>query len=74
MGEDSMISLGGHGENRGLNLMGNKCNICTFSRIKNASCIYAYDDKRKTMYGARHIFCISMKAPGKSLGTTARPK
>jgi hypothetical protein len=26
------------------------------------------------MYGARHIFCISMKAPGKSLGTTARPK
>jgi hypothetical protein len=30
---DSMISLGGHGENRGSNLMGNKYNICTFSLI-----------------------------------------
>jgi hypothetical protein len=33
IGEDSMISFGGHGENRGSNLMGNKYNICTFSLI-----------------------------------------
>jgi hypothetical protein len=47
IGEDSMISLGGHGENRGSNLMGNKYNICSFSFItitKNAPCISAYDD------------------------------
>jgi hypothetical protein len=46
-GEDSMISLRGHGENRGSNLMGNKYNICTFSLItipKNDPCISAYDD------------------------------
>jgi hypothetical protein len=45
--EDSVISLGGHGENRGKNLMGNKYNIYTFSLItipKNAPCISAYDD------------------------------
>jgi hypothetical protein len=47
IGEDSMISLGGHGENRGSNLMGNKYNICIFSLIavpKIASCISAYDE------------------------------
>jgi hypothetical protein len=33
IGEDRMISLVGHGENRGSNLMGNKYNICTFSLI-----------------------------------------
>jgi hypothetical protein len=45
--EDSMISLGGYGKNRGSNLMENKYNICTFSLIaipKNARCISAYDD------------------------------
>jgi hypothetical protein len=47
IGEDSMISLGGHGENQGSNLMGNKYNVCTFSLItvpKNAPCISACDD------------------------------
>jgi hypothetical protein len=33
VGEDSMISFGGHWENRGPNLMGNKYIICTFSLI-----------------------------------------
>jgi hypothetical protein len=33
IGEDSMVSLRGHGENRGSNLMGNKYNIYTFSLI-----------------------------------------
>jgi hypothetical protein len=33
IGEYSMISLGGHGENRGSNLMINKYNICTFLLI-----------------------------------------
>jgi hypothetical protein len=31
IGEDSMISLGGRGENRGSNVMINKYNRCTFS-------------------------------------------
>jgi hypothetical protein len=47
IGEDSMISFGDHGENRGSNLMGNNYNICTFSLItipKNTPCISAYDD------------------------------
>jgi hypothetical protein len=47
IGEDSMISLGGHGVNRGSNLMVNKYNICTFSLMtppKNDPCISAYDD------------------------------
>jgi hypothetical protein len=46
IGEDSMISLGGHGKNRGSNLMGNKYNIRTFSLTipKNAPCISPYDD------------------------------
>jgi hypothetical protein len=47
IGEDSIISLGGHGENRGSNLMGNKYKKLTFSLItppKNAPCISAYDD------------------------------
>jgi hypothetical protein len=46
IGEDSTISLGGHGENRGSNLMGNKYNILTFSLVaipKSAPRISAYD-------------------------------
>jgi hypothetical protein len=47
IGEDSFISLGGHGENRGSNLMWNKYNIWTFSLIKipnDDSYISDYDD------------------------------
>jgi hypothetical protein len=47
IGEDSMFSLRGHGENRESNLMGNNYNICIFSLIaipKNAPCISAYTD------------------------------
>jgi hypothetical protein len=46
-GEDSMISLGGHAENRGSNLMGNKYNMSIFSLVtipKTAPCLSAYDD------------------------------
>jgi hypothetical protein len=53
-----MISLGGHGGNRGSNVW--EINImCTFSLIaipKNVTCISTYDEKCKTVYGARNIF------------------
>jgi hypothetical protein len=45
IGEDSMISLGGHGENQGSNLMRNKyMYIFTLTIPKNDPCISAYDD------------------------------
>jgi hypothetical protein len=47
IGEDSMVSLRGHGENLGSNKMGNKYNICAFSLIaipKDTPCTSAYDD------------------------------
>jgi hypothetical protein len=73
IGEDSMISLEGHGENRGSNLMGNKYNIFTFSLIaipKNAPCISTYDNYCKTVYSTPNIFYIFMVAPEKNLGTS----
>jgi hypothetical protein len=47
MGEDSMVSFGGHVEIRGSNLMKIEYNICTFSLVTipiNAPCISVYDD------------------------------
>jgi hypothetical protein len=54
-----MISFGGHGENRGSNLMENKYNICTFSLVTIPNILLYFNGDARKKFGNHWPMALS---------------